>query len=102
MTAAITAAMTIEPRGLAAALDRISSRVKVTAAIGVLNAAAKPAAAPTGIKFRRLRREIAKIRPNSDAMAAQICTEGPSRPKLAPVPIFKADRTILAGMTLAG
>ena len=74
-------------------LPTISSIVNVTAAIGALNAAAMPAAAPTGIRRRTvLRRDAGRARPSELAMPAQICTVGPSRPSDEPVPICSAPR----------
>src|ERR1051326_4028768 len=59
----------------------------VTAAMGALNAAAIPAAAPTGKSRLRLSRESAAACPRLLAMPAQICTVGPSRPSDDPEPI---------------
>jgi len=72
-----------------------SSMVKVTAAMGALNAAAMPAAAPTGKRRRRLRGETPTTRPSMLAMPAQICTVGPSRPSDPPEPICNEPTTNL-------
>jgi len=72
-----------------------SSSVKVTAAMGALNAAAMPAAMPT----EAIRREfLGPSRASRESMLltpAQTCTVGPSRPSEAPEPIWMAQRTNL-------
>ena len=62
-----------------------SSSVKSTAAIGVLNAAASAAAAPTGTRLLTLAGERPSRRPSTDAMPAPTCTDGPSRPSASPL-----------------
>jgi hypothetical protein len=61
--------------------------VKVTAAIGALKAAAMPAATPTGMSLRVLEGGSDVARDSTLAVAAQMCTVGPSRPSDAPAPI---------------
>jgi hypothetical protein len=73
----------------------ISSRVKVTAAMGALNAAAIPAATPTDAILRWLWREREKTLANTLEIPAQICTVGPSRPNDPPLPICTIPRTNL-------
>ena len=80
----------------------ISSSANVTAAIGVLKAAAMAAAAPTGNWFICLRRGIENIREMTFDSAAQICTVGPSRPRLAPEPTQSAEITALPAATRIG
>jgi hypothetical protein len=62
-----------------------SSRVKSTAAIGVLKAAASAAAAPIGTSARTLLGDSPSRRPSTDAMPALNCTDGPSRPSAMPL-----------------
>ena len=76
--------MTIGPSALAFKFPTISSRVKVTAAIGVLKAAAIPPALPTATRdltevlFNPKRRPILEPKPDVTA------TVGPSRPNVTP------------------
>ena len=87
-TTAARAAATITPDSMVwSRSPMISSRVKVTAAMGALKAAAIPAATPTDAMRRRFCRERLAIRPSRLEMPAQICTVGPSRPSEAPLPI---------------
>ena len=62
--------------------------VKVMAAMGALNAAATPAAPPTGKSRRTLRGESANHLPSAVESAAHMCTVGPSRPSDAPAPTW--------------
>jgi len=52
--------------------------------MGVLNAAAIAAAAPTGINCRSLAGPRPSFLPKTDAIPAPICTDGPSRPSAIP------------------
>jgi len=82
-----TAASTIAPRTPALQVPITSSITKITEEMGALKAAAMPAAAPTGMRRRRLRGERLPKRPRVLARPQQICTVGPSRPNDAPDPI---------------
>src|SRR4051812_23366502 len=72
-----------------------SSIANVIAAIGVLNAAAIPAAAPTEISALTTRDGRRVALPTAAPIAAQIWTVGPSRPIENPDPIESAPRTNL-------
>ena len=72
-----------------------SSIANVIAAIGVLNAAAIPAAAPTEISALTTRDGRRVAFPTAAPIAAQIWTVGPSRPIENPDPIESAPRTNL-------
>jgi hypothetical protein len=63
----------------------ISSSEKSTAAIGVLNAAASAADAPTGMSQRTWAVLRPTRRATTDAMPAPMCTDGPSRPSAMPL-----------------
>jgi hypothetical protein len=52
-----------------------------------LNAAARPAAAPTGAMSRSVWRESPAPRPIADAIPAPMCSEGSSGPSDCPLPI---------------
>ena len=71
---------TIDPSTGACISPMTSSRVKSTAAIGVLNAAASAAAAPTGTSAFTLARREPQPPPKHRGDAAPTCTDGPSRP----------------------
>src|SRR5579875_3331463 len=85
-----TAASTIEPTAVALQSASTSSITNNTPLIGVLNAAAIPAAAPTGAISRMLFRESRKTRPSEDATPAPIWSEGSAGPKELPLPIETA------------
>ena len=93
-TAATTTAMRIPPSALLLKLSSNSSKTKVIAAIGALNAAEMPAPMPTGIIACTRSLPSPNSLPSFDETALQICTVGPSRPRLLPkatemVPIMK-------------
>ena len=64
-----------------------SSITNSTPVIGVLKAAAMPAAAPIGAIMRMVRRVNPKIDPSRDARPAPISSAGSSGPSGVPVPI---------------
>jgi hypothetical protein len=68
-----------------------SSSVKSTAAMGVLNAAASAAEAPTGSSAFTLLVLSPNLRPSTEAMPAETCTDGPSRPSAMPLASEIAD-----------
>ena len=61
-----------------------------TAEIGALNAAASPAAAPTGASSRKRSRESSSRRPSAEARLAPICSDGSSGPSDWPEPMAMA------------
>ena len=63
----------------------ITSSEKSTAAIGVLNAAASAAAAPTGMSARTVSGLRRSFRAMIEARPAPIWTDGPSRPSAMPL-----------------
>src|SRR3954469_8816373 len=78
-------AITTDPRIGAFRSPMTSSRENSTAAMGVLNAAARAAAAPTGSSafvFSGLNRSQ---RASTEAMPEPICTDGLSRPSAMPL-----------------
>jgi hypothetical protein len=75
-----TDATTADPMTVAFMSPMISSSAKSTAATGVLKAAARAPAAPTGITSRMRFAESPSHWPIPEAIPAPICTEGPSRP----------------------
>src|SRR6185437_1692882 len=87
-----TAARTMEPSTPAVHFPITSSITNRIAEIGALNAAARPAAAPTGANNRSFDRESPTRRPISEATPAPICNEGSSGPSDCPLPIASADR----------
>jgi hypothetical protein len=85
-----------------AALQRpiTSSITNRIAEIGALNAAARPAAAPTGAKRRRRSRESPIRRLTKEAIPAPICREGSSGPREWPPPMPMAAVINLPTMVL--
>ena len=67
-----------------------SSITNSTAEIGALNAAANPAAAPTGAISRIRSRDNFMLLPSAEARLAPICSDGSSGPKECPDPIANA------------
>ena len=78
-------ASTIEPSTGACISPITSSSVKSTAAMGVLNAAASAADAPIGTSAFTLLVLKPSLRPSTEAMPADTCTDGPSRPSAMPL-----------------
>ena len=73
-----------------------SSSAKITAATGVLNAAARAPAAPTGTSSWTRCGGRPTHRPITEARPAPICTDGPSRPIECPDPDAQRARQELA------
>jgi hypothetical protein len=72
-------------------LRKISSSAKNTPAIGALNVAEIPPAAPQATSSRSCDSGTRSSRPVTDPIAEPICTIGPSRPTDPPDPIQIAD-----------
>ena len=85
-----TADSTTDPRMPAVHRPITSSITNSTAEIGALNAAASPAAAPTGAISRMRSRDNRICRPSTDARHAPICSDGSSGPSECPDPIASA------------
>ena len=62
-----------------------------TAVIGELNAAASPAAAPTGAMKRSCSRGSFRTRPSAEASPAPTCSDGSSGHSDWPLPIASAE-----------
>ena len=75
------------PKDFTLKLPRMTSRAKITPAIGALNVAATPPAAPQATRLRTRSSDIFIIWPNAEPIVEPICTIGPSRPTEPPVPI---------------
>ena len=91
MTSAVTDASTTMPNDSDAKSPRMSSSAKNTAAIGALNVAEMPPAAPHATS-RRIRAGGTRSRcPSVEPSAEPIWTIGPSRPTDPPVPIQIAE-----------
>ncbi len=78
---------------------KITSRAKITPAMGALNTADMPAAAPHPTSILTRSPDSLNIWPMVDPTAAPICTMGPSRPAEPPDPMQMADATALATAT---
>src|SRR5579875_2622129 len=87
VTTAETAASTIEPTAVALQSASTSSITNRTPLMGVLNAAAMPAAAPTGAIKRILFFGRWNSLPSQEATPAPICSDGSSGPRELPLPI---------------
>ena len=101
-TTPASAAATITPASMVWSSEPISSSsVNVTAAIGALNAAAIPAAMPTDV-MRRLFTGLSRaMRDRKLLTPAQICTVGPSTPRLAPLPSCIVHKTNLPSVSFS-
>ena len=80
----------------------ISSSTKVTAATGVLKAAASPAAAPAAAAMRRLCLASPRSPATFEARPPLSCTLGPSRPRLQPPPMLNTPATNFTHTTRQG
>ena len=78
---------------------RITSNVNSTPPIGALKIALIPAALPQPVRTGMCCRATRKTDPTPEAMAAPICTMGPSAPAEPPVPIVIAEVTIFSTAT---
>ena len=85
-----TAESTTDPRIPAVQRPITSSITNSTAEMGALDAAASPAAAPTGAISRMRSRDSRIWRPNTDARPAPTCSDGSSGPSECPDPIASA------------
>ena len=107
-----TAASTIAPSTPALHVPITSSITNSTAEIGALNAAASPAAVPTGAIKRSFSCESRRLRPISDAIPAPISSEGSSGPSDCPLPmasahtknfpIYRGERQVAVGSVHGG
>jgi len=80
----------------------ISSSTKAIAAIGVLKAAARPAAAPAAAPNRRFCFGSPANPARFEARAPASCTDGPSRPRLLPPPMLTMPATNFTQTTFQG
>jgi hypothetical protein len=80
-------------------LRRISSSAKNTPAIGALNVAEIPPAAPHATSRRSCQSGAPTVCPSTDPSADPICTIGPSRPTEPPEPMQIADASDLTART---
>jgi len=79
-----------------------SSSTKTAPAIGALKAVASPAPAPAASSTRRSDQRRPKTLPTKSAIAAPICTLGPSRPSASPAPIANSPPTNFTGISRGG
>ena len=77
-----------------------TSMEKRAPAMGALNVAATPAAAPQATKERSRRAETCSSWPTADPMAEPMWTMGPSRPAEPPEPMVRAAARALVRITL--
>ncbi len=96
-----TAAMTTLPKARTCSPLINTSMAKITPAMGALNVAAIPAAAPQATMLRIRSSESLRSWPIVEPRAEPTWMIGPSRPAEPPVPIQRADATIFAAATLA-
>ena len=75
---------------------RMTSTANSAPAMGALNVAAMPAAAPQPTSVRRRRADMPMAWPTRDPMAAPTWMMGPSRPADPPLPIVTAEAIVLA------
>jgi hypothetical protein len=81
---------------------RISSSTNAMAASGVLNVAARPAAAPAAVARRRPLLAVPNRPERFDATVPASWTEGPSRPRLDPPPTASTPATNFTHATRIG
>ena len=84
-----------EPERLGLEVAQVSSNAKNTPAIGALNVAEMPPAAPHATSSRSSDSGTRMIWPASDPSAEPICTIGPSRPTEPPEPMQTAEASDL-------
>jgi hypothetical protein len=99
IAAAVTDASTTTPKDSAAKSWRISSRAKNTPAMGALNVAEIPPAAPQATRMRMRASGARSAWPRVEPSAEPICTIGPSRPTEPPEPMHKAEASDLTTAT---
>ncbi|MCZ7617742.1 MAG: hypothetical protein M5U32_05335 [Myxococcota bacterium] len=98
-TVATTEAMTIGVSRAVAKSSKITSAANSAPAIGALNVAAMPAAAPHATSVRTCRVGSRSSCPIAEPIAEPICTIGPSRPAEPPEPIVIADASVVIATT---
>ena len=98
-TVATTDEITIGASCAAAKSPRITSTAKSAPAIGALNVAAMPAAAPQPTSVADLAAGSFSVWPIAEPSAAPICTIGPSRPTDPPEPMVIAEASVLTETT---
>ncbi len=91
IASAATELSTTSPNDCVSKLRRISSSAKNTPAIGVLNVAEIPPAAPQATRSLSCDSETRVSWPSTEPRADPICTIGPSRPTEPPEPIHSAE-----------
>jgi hypothetical protein len=80
----------------------MTSSAKMAPPIGALNTAARPPAAPQATNVRMWPGEMPSRCPVAEAVAAPICTMGPSCPADPPEPIVIAEAKIFTTATRPG
>ena len=96
---AVTELSTTTPNDCVSKSPRMTSSAKNTPAIGALNVAAIPPAAPQATSRRSRRSDTRASCPITDPSAEPICTIGPSRPTDPPEPMHSADASALTAGT---
>ena len=96
---AATAETTTLPKTATCSSLSSTSMAKTTPAMGALKVAAIPAAAPQATRFLMRSSERCSHWPIDEPSAEPTWTMGPSRPAEPPVPIQRAEATILARAT---
>jgi hypothetical protein len=91
IASAVTELSTTRPKERVSKLRRINSSAKNTPAIGALNVAEMPPAAPHATSSRSCASGSRSAWPAVDPSAEPICTIGPSRPTEPPEPMHMAD-----------
>jgi len=100
MTLADTAEKTMVLTAATVYSPRRTSNANMTPAMGALNVAATPAAAPEPTNARIRVWLSLKRCPTTEPMAAPIWTMGPSRPTEPPEPMVIAEPTALTSITM--
>ena len=95
IASAATELRTTRPNDCVSKLRRINSSAKNTPAIGVLNVAEIPPAAPQATRSLSWDSETRPSWPITDPRADPICTIGPSRPTEPPDPMHSAEASDL-------
>ncbi len=95
IASAVIELRTTRPNERVSKLRRISSSAKNTPAIGALNVAEIPPAAPQATSRRSCDSGSRKSWPATEPRAEPICTIGPSRPTEPPEPMQRADASDL-------
>ena len=95
IASAVTELSTTRPNDSVSKSRRITSSAKKTPAIGALNVAEIPPAAPHATRSRSRRSGTRASCPIIEPSAEPICTIGPSRPTEPPDPMQSADASAL-------